>query len=72
MIKIFKILITINGDFILNSYNNLLNINNVYIDILRLDGNLLVTNDFRNKDSLLNKELLEKIKIEIFFRCYGL
>ena len=60
--KKFKVLININGDFILNSYNNLLNINNAYIDILRLDGNLLVTNDFGNKDSLLNKELLDKIK----------
>ena len=60
--KKFKVLININGDFILNSYNNLMNINNAYIDILRLDGNLLITNDFRNKDSLLNKELLENIK----------
>ena len=60
--KKFNVLININGDFILNSYNNLMNINNAYIDILRLDGNLLITNDFRNKDSLLNKELLENIK----------
>ena len=62
-----KILITINGDFLLNSYNNLLNINDAFIDILRLDGTLLVTNDFKNRESSLNKELLDSIRSKNIF-----
>ncbi len=61
--KKIKILIAINGDFLLNRYNNFLNIEHCYIDILKLDGTLLSSNDFREKSNIkMDKELLNLIK----------
>ncbi|AXX95363.1 PAS domain S-box protein [Arcobacter ellisii] len=59
--KKIKVLIAVNGDFLLNRYNSFLNIEHCYIDILKVDGTLLSSNDFRENFSM-NKELLSLIK----------
>ncbi|MBD3830724.1 MAG: hypothetical protein IE890_09580, partial [Arcobacter sp.] len=59
--KKIKVLIAVNGDFLLNRYNSFLNIEHCYIDILKVDGTLLSSNDFRENFNM-NKELLSLIK----------
>jgi len=61
--KRVKVLIAINGDFLLNRYNNFLNIEHCYIDILKIDGTLLVSNDFREQSNIdISDELKTIIK----------
>jgi PAS domain S-box-containing protein len=61
--KKVKVLIAVNGDFLLNRYNNFLNIEHCYIDILRIDGTLLVSNDFtEGKIEYISDKLLNLIK----------
>jgi PAS domain S-box-containing protein len=66
--KKMKVLIAVNGDFLLNRYNNFLNIEHCYIDILKIDGTLLSSNDFREQqDKSMSKELLNLIKEKISY-----
>ena len=51
--KNYKVLIAINGDFLINRYSEFLNIENCYIDLIRLDGKVLVSNDFSKKNNFL-------------------
>jgi PAS domain S-box-containing protein len=61
--KKVKVLIAVNGDFLLNRYNNFLNIEHCYIDILKIDGTLLVSNDFtERKNNYISDNLLNLIK----------
>ena len=49
--------------FLLNRYNNFLNIEHCYIDILKIDGTLLVSNDFtERKNNYISDNLLNLIK----------
>ena len=48
----YKVLIAINGDFLINRYNEFLNIDNCYIDLIRLDGKVLVSNDFTSSPKI--------------------
>ncbi|QKF66926.1 PAS sensor-containing signal transduction histidine kinase [Arcobacter venerupis] len=66
--KKIKVLIAVNGDFLLNRYNNFLNIEHCYIDILKIDGTLLSSNDFREQqDKSMSKDLLNLIKEKISY-----
>ena len=54
--KRYKVLIAINGDFLIHRYNEFLNIEHCYIDLIRLDGKVLVSNDFTQKNKLIIKD----------------
>ena len=62
--KRYKVLIAINGDFLIHRYNEFLNIEHCYIDLIRLDGKVLVSNDFTQKNKLIinDEEIFETIK----------
>ncbi|MDD2894452.1 MAG: PAS domain S-box protein [Aliarcobacter sp.] len=51
--KTYKVLIAINGDFLIHRYNEFINIDDCYIDLIRLDGKVLVSNDFTQKNKLI-------------------
>ncbi len=62
--KNYKVLIAINGDFLLHRYNEFLNIEHCYIDLIRLDGKVLISNDFTQKNKLMinDEEIFKTIQ----------
>ena len=67
--KNYKVLIAINGDFLIHRYNEFLNIEHCYIDLIRLDGKVLVSNDFTQKNKLIisDEEIFKTMKIKDSF-----
>ena len=67
--KNYKVLIAINGDFLIHRYNEFLNIEHCYIDLIRLDGKVLISNDFTQKNKLIisDEEIFKTIKIKDSF-----
>ena len=67
--KSYKVLIAINGDFLIHRYNEFLNIEHCYIDLIRLDGKVLISNDFTQKNKLIisDEEIFKTIKIKDSF-----
>ena len=67
--KNYKVLIAINGDFLIHRYNEFLNIEHCYIDLIRLDGKVLISNDFTQKNKLIisDEEIFKTIKVKDFF-----
>ena len=67
--KSYKVLIAINGDFLIHRYNEFLNIEHCYIDLIRLDGKVLISNDFTQKNKLIisDEEIFKTIKVKDFF-----
>ena len=67
--KNYKVLIAVNGDFLIHRYNEFLNIEHCYIDLIRLDGKVLVSNDFTQKNKLMinDEEIFKTIKEKNFF-----
>ncbi len=65
----YKVLIAINGDFLIHRYNEFLNIEHCYIDLIRLDGKVLISNDFTQKNKLIisDEEIFKTIKVKDFF-----
>ena len=65
----YKVLIAINGDFLIHRYNEFLNIEHCYIDLIRLDGKVLISNDFTQKNKLIisDEEIFKTIKIKDSF-----
>ena len=62
--KSHKVLIAVNGDFLIHRYNEFVNIEHCYIDLIRLDGKVLVSNDFTQKNKLMinDEEIFKTIK----------
>ena len=62
--KSYKVLIAVNGDFLIHRYNEFVNIEHCYIDLIRLDGKVLVSNDFTQKNKLMinDEEIFKTIK----------
>ena len=67
--KNYKVLIAINGDFLIHRYNEFLNIEHCYIDLIRLDGKVLISNDFTQKNKLIisDEEIFKTMKIKDSF-----
>ena len=67
--KTYKVLIAINSDFLINRYNEFLNIEHCYIDLIRLDGKILISNDFSHTNKLMinDEEILQAIKEKNYF-----
>lgn len=67
--KNYKVLIAINGDFLIHRYNEFLNIEHCYIDLIRLDGKVLASNDFTQQNKLIisDEEIFKTIKEKNFF-----
>jgi len=65
----YKVLIAINGDFLIHRYNEFLNIEDCYIDLIRLDGKVLVSNDFTQKNKLIisDEDIFKTIKEKNYF-----
>ena len=62
--KNYKVLIAVNGDFLIHRYNEFVNIEHCYIDLIRLDGKVLISNDFTQKNKLMinDEEIFKTIK----------
>lgn len=62
--KNYKVLIAVNGDFLMHRYNEFLNIEFCYIDLIKLDGKVLVSNDFTQKNKMIinDEEFFKTIK----------
>ncbi len=60
----YKVLIAINGDSLIHRYNEFLNIEHCYIDLIRLDGKVLISNDFTQKNKLIisDEEIFKTMK----------
>ena len=67
--KTYKVLIAINGDYLIHRYNEFVNMDDCYIDLIRLDGKVLVSNDFTQKSKLLisDEEIFKTINEKNYF-----
>jgi PAS domain S-box-containing protein len=67
--KTYKVLFAINGDYLVHRYNEFVNIEDCYIDLIRLDGKVLISNDFTQKNKLIisDEEIFKTIIEKNYF-----
>ncbi|MDD2887192.1 MAG: PAS domain S-box protein [Aliarcobacter sp.] len=67
--KTYKVLIAINGDYLIHRYNEFVNMDDCYIDLIRLDGRVLVSNDFTQKSKFIisDEEIFKTINEKNYF-----
>ena len=67
--KTYKVLIAINGDYLIHRYNEFVNMDDCYIDLIRLDGKVLVSNDFTQKSKFIisDEEIFKTINEKNYF-----